>query len=498
MGAARVGSAGAETRLAGRVATGLEVFGQSVSNIAPSASLAALPALIAVNAGSGVWVSVALATVLMLLVGTCLSVFARHISTSGSLYTYTARSLGSTAAFASGVCLVIGYAAIGMDCVLGSAIYFSSFLGQIGIDAGNTGGLIVLSALAAVLGSMLSFRGIRAATRIALVMEIVSVIGIATVFVVILGKHGAKVDASQFKFHTFGFNGIILGVVLGVDSFVGFESAASLGIEARDPHRAIPRAVFISLIIVGVFYIVSGYTEVLGFGGTAALIKSGAPISDLAARSGVGGIKFLLNIGIGVSFLACIVACTNSASRQLFTMGKERVLSGALAGTSARHHTPKFAICAVAPVIGFVPIVMLAVNIKPLDGLGYTATVGTFGFLVCYAFLGAGAPLYLRRQRALKPLLLGTGVLTVLGVVYIFYKSVYPVPSYPYNVLPYVFGGLLVTAMAWYGATLRHDPTRSARLGTYEGEREDGAEFHGSGRQTTRPPVSASEPEIRS
>ena len=42
------------------------------------------------------------------------------------------------------------------------------------------------------------------------------------------------------------------GIVLAVLGFVGFESSASLGAEARDPHRAIPRAVLGSAVLVGI------------------------------------------------------------------------------------------------------------------------------------------------------------------------------------------------------------------------------------------------------
>lgn len=463
-----------ETHLAARVVNGMEVFAQSLANIAPSASLAALPALIALNAGNGVWVSIAIATVLMLLVGTCMSVFARHISTSGSLYTFTARSLGSTAAIITGTCLLIGYSLIAMDCVFGSAVYFGSFFTAIGIDAGGTGPQIVLAAAAAVIAPMLAFRGIRVATRVALIMEVISIIGIAVVMVVVLGKHGVKIDSSQLKFHNFGFNGIILGVVLGVDSFVGFESAASLGVEARDPGRAIPRAIFFSIILVGIGYIISGYTEVLGFHGAKALTSSSAPINDLASLSGVGGMKYLLDIGIGVSFLACIIASINAASRQLYTMGRERVIPEIFDHTSPRHRTPTVAIFSIAPIIGIAPIVMLASGIAPLDGLGYTATLGTFGYLVCYALIGVGAPLYMRKRGTLHTPSLIAGILTVLGIVYIFYKSVYPAPPHPYNLLPYVFAGLVLTSLAGYLVSRRTDPSRASRVGSYEESMTEG------------------------
>ena len=60
-------------------------------------------------------------------------------------------------------------------------------------------------------------------------------------------------------------SGLRLGLVLALFSFVGFESATTLGSEARDPLRTIPRAVIQSSIIAGAFFTVCAYTEVLGF-----------------------------------------------------------------------------------------------------------------------------------------------------------------------------------------------------------------------------------------
>ena len=50
-------------------------------------------------------------------------------------------------------------------------------------------------------------------------------------------------------------SGLRLGLVLALFSFVGFESATTLGAEARNPLKTIPRAVIQSAIIGGAFFI---------------------------------------------------------------------------------------------------------------------------------------------------------------------------------------------------------------------------------------------------
>ena len=75
--------------------------------------------------------------------------------------------------------------------------------------------------------------------------------------------------------------------MLAVGAFTGFESSSSLGIEARSPHRAIPRAVLFTVLAAGTLYIAAAYGEVLGFGSAASLASSSAPLNHLAATAGV-------------------------------------------------------------------------------------------------------------------------------------------------------------------------------------------------------------------
>jgi amino acid transporter len=62
------------------------------------------------------------------------------------------------------------------------------------------------------------------------------------------------------------FEGTFKGMVFAILAFIGFEAAAPLGEEARNPRRTIPRAVIGSALIVGLFYVFSSYAWVMGTG----------------------------------------------------------------------------------------------------------------------------------------------------------------------------------------------------------------------------------------
>jgi amino acid transporter len=99
-----------------------EVLAQSVANMAPSAAMALLPLLVFLNAGNGSWLSFVIALVLMLLVGFCITQFAKRTNASGSFYSWVRGSLGVGAGHTAGSALLLGYIATGMATVLGFGI----------------------------------------------------------------------------------------------------------------------------------------------------------------------------------------------------------------------------------------------------------------------------------------------------------------------------------------------------------------------------------------
>lgn len=459
-----------DTGLAHGSMSQLDVMAQSVAAIAPSAAAATTPALIAIYAGHGTWISYLAATVVVLLVGLVATQFGRRFASSGSLYSYVARGLGSGGAFAAGWGLVIGYACIAMIGVVGTSLYFWSFLGTIGLTVTGTLAVCVMLAIAGIASAAFAIIGIKISTRLGLVLEIISVTAVGIVLITVLVKNGFTGDVSQFTLDGLSFDGVTFGIVLGVLGFVGFESAASLGAEARDPHRAIPRAVLGSAALVGVLYVVAAYTMVVGFGTPEALTESGAPISDLAERNGLGGIAWIVDLGVMASFFAVTIACINASSRILYTMGEEDILPRALGRAHPTHRTPHVAITVIAPVMIIVPIVMVASGVELLNVIGYTGTIGTFGYMLGYLLMAMALPFFLRRRGEANSLSAVLAVIVVAVLLYVFWKNVYPVPPYPFNLMPWIFIGLVALGMAWYTAIRVRKPEIVEEVGSFEEE----------------------------
>lgn len=457
-----------DTGLAHGSMTQVDVLAQSVAGIAPSAAMATTPALIALYAGNGAWLSYVCATVVVILVGLVATQFGRRFASSGSLYSYVARGLGPASAFTAGWGLVIGYAFIAMIGVVGAGLYFGAFLTGLGLPADGTLAVAIILVVAAIGAAAFAIIGIRISTRVGLVLEIVSVAAVLVVLVAVLAGNPAGGNGAQFTFSGLSFDGVAFGIVLGVLGFVGFESAASLGAEARNPHRAIPRAVLGSAVLVGILYVFAAYTMVRGFGDPNALGQSSAPISELAGKYGLGGVSWLVDLGITASFFAVTIACINASSRILYTMGEEGILPAKLGRAHPTHKTPHVAIAVIAPVVLVVPVVLVILGFSPLEVFTYTGTIGTFGYMLGYVLMAIALPAFLRRRGEFNPVSVVLAVVVVAALVYVFYKNVIPVPDYPLNLMPWIFLGLVVIGLAWYAAMRARTPRLGEEAGTYE------------------------------
>lgn len=456
--------------LANRSMGQVTVLAQSVAGIAPSAVMASLPAIIVLYAGEGAWVSYLAAVIVVVLIGCCVAVFGRRVASSGSLYTYVARGLGSAGGFAAGWGLVIGYTCIAMLGVIGGGIYLGSFLDDIGIPATSTMAQVILYVVLAALAAALAVAGIKLSTRLGLVLEVTSVTAVLIVFIVVVVQNGLSFDTTQLRLEGATFDGVTFGIVLAVLGFVGFESAASLGAEAQNPHRAIPRAVVGSALLVGIMYIFATYASILGFGSAEALGLSGAPVSELATDVGMDAFNPVVDLGVTASFFAVIIASINAASRVVYTMGEEGVLPAAVGRAHATYRTPHVAILLIAPIVALVPIVMVVRGSAPLVAFAYIGTVGTFGYMLAYFLMAVSLPIFLRRRGESSTGVIVLSVVVVLSLLYVFYKNVYPVPPSPFNRLPYIFAAALLLGLGWYLFVWLTARERTRQVGTYEEE----------------------------
>jgi len=266
-------------------------------------------------------------------------------------------------------------------------------------------------------------------------------------------------DTSQLTLQGASFSGISLGVVVAIFSLVGFECATAFGEEARNPLRTIPRAVIVSLLLTGVFFVFVTYSEVLGFTGyKTTLDKIDAPLNVLSDMMRVGWLKVPISAGAMLSFYSLALSCMNSGARILYPMGRLGVFHRAIGNSHDQNETPHVAVTVMAILI-FLSATILTIVFKLdiLDAFNDAGTFGAFGFLGGYFLISIAAPAYLSKRGELGAGAVAISVASVALLMVPAVGSVYPVPSWPVNIFPYIFLGYLAIGMAWF-MILRRNP----------------------------------------
>jgi amino acid transporter len=454
-----------------------ETLAQSVANAAPSAAMALLPLLVFLNAGNGTWFAFVIALVLMLCIGYCAAQFAKRMNSAGSFYVWVTQALGPAAGHAAGWALVLGYIATGMATVYGFGIFASDLFHRLipSIDPLNPVLLVVLFAIGTFLAAAVAIYDINLSARTSLILESISVLAIITLCVSIWVVRG-PIDPAQFSFKGVLPGGVIIGVVLAIFAFVGFESAGSLGMEAKNPFRNVGRAIITSALFVGCFYVIVSYSQALGFQPTnGGYAKSSAPMPDLAVLIGLSWLAIIIDIGITISVFACTLACINASARILMTMAHDGMGVPALTRTHPVRKTPTTAIVTVALPMFLIPLLTTLLKQSPIDGTGWTGTLATFGFMLAYALVALGAPLYLRRINEAGAVVWVLGMIGLVSMIVVFYASwlpqTIPVIAFPpltglYIWLPYMWMVWTAVGLIWYFIVRSRTPDVARGVGS--------------------------------
>ena len=254
-----------------RNAIGLrEVLFQSITDMAPGAAIAAsIPAGVAF-AGGSLPLAVIFALVACLFCACSIGLLAREMPSAGSLATYAARGLHPSIGFlvAWGYVLVgflippLVLLQLGFTTAATLNAEFHGYPASLWWPWALAGAVIVLAA---------GFYGIRTSARLGTVLGLfeIGVFLVLAVFFVVHAGSNNTLSVFTTKYTPPGFRGIagvIGGSVYTILAFGGFEGAAPLAEEARNPRRTIPRAILLATLLIGALYVFTTYAVDVAYG----------------------------------------------------------------------------------------------------------------------------------------------------------------------------------------------------------------------------------------
>jgi amino acid transporter len=211
-----------------------------------------------------------------------------------------------------------------------------------------------------------------------LTAEIAIVVVLDLVIIARGGDHGLSTGIVNPSAIVSGSLGI--GLLFAIISYVGFEATAIFRDEARTPERTIPRATYVALILIGVFYAVTSWALISGWGDDAAVAHAtdnGATfLGDTAARYiGVIGAD-IITVLYFTSLFACILAFHNVSARYLFALSQRDVLPASLSQPHPQHGSPHRASLWISAVVAISIALAVVFKLDPAAQF-YTWFAGT-------------------------------------------------------------------------------------------------------------------------
>lgn len=423
------------------------VLMQGVTAIAPAiAGMFTIPFIVS-NAGVTAPLAYLGAFIIALMLGYVLAQFTKHMTSTGTYYTFISNSLGERWGFLVAWTYLLFYPVVvaQVGSFMGSTLQ-STLASEYSITFHWWYFMVFLIALVA----FTAWRGIELSTSLVVILGVIE-----TLIVIALAISGFLDPGSggiNLKWLNPGNapsgHALFLGVVFAIFAISGWDAAAPLGEESEDPKRTIPRGVMGSIIILGIFLVFVSWGQITGWGTnhTDSFASSPELPAFVLGHKFWGDAWVIVLIALFNSAIAVAIATTNSATRFLYGMARTGVLPKTLADIHPKFRTPTTAI-KLQTVINILLGIVLPIAVGVSNVYNITGTWFTFALAPVYAAANVGLYLYYRKNYPQELHWFKHIVVPLIGTValgFVVYYSVNPLPAYPISLAPFIVLGWIL------------------------------------------------------
>ncbi|MER6128068.1 APC family permease [Streptomyces sp. NPDC001795] len=472
---------GTPQRLRGGVLGMADIATATMANVGPAMSFFFGFAFLAVTAGVASPLTIVAAGIAVALLGNTLAQFSRAHPSAGSFITFVGKTFGPVSAVTTALLAGLGYI-----IAMASVIAISGGFVQITLHhyTGVELPWIIWTLLLTGLSVVLMLRGVVVSTKWAGYFFGVEMLVLVVVSVAAIVEHRGHLSADPFlpDHISHGLRGLAAGFPLAVYLFIGWENSAALAEETENPRRNVGRAVFFSIAIMTVSYVLFSYATVTGFDyDVAKLGHARIPFIDVAHDT-LGALAFVAYIGGLTSTLGVLIAGINSQARLVFNAGREGLLPSFFGYVHPTRRTPTNAIVTFAAISlliigcwGLGHLLGPHGSMNPVVFFTESSSLGAILILLVYLASNIALPLYYRRYRpqefrTVRHLLLpAIGALAILVPLYYLAKPGQPAP---YSWFPVAALAALLAAVGYATLLVRRDPSLAERVGSVVADAE--------------------------
>jgi amino acid transporter len=442
-----------------------QVLFQSITHMAPGAAVAYSLYISVPDARQALPLAVLLALVACICAATAIGQLAKRFPSAGGMYAYAAGSLGPGAGF------LVAWLFILFEPLVAPFLYLEFgwamrevFQSETGFDWAGQWWIWVL--LMTVVVFLLTYRDVRISTTAGVILGAfeIGIFGLLSLWMLISNAGDLSLQPFNPSHADGSMGGVFKGMVFAILAFIGFEAAAPLGEEARDPRRNIPRAVVGSAVAIGIFYVFCAYAWVFGagFDGFVKQATGADPWRELGKVFWSTG-WILVFLAICNSIAANSNAAVNAATRVFYSLARHGLAPHQLGRTHPDFKTPHVAIVWMSAFALVLALVTGAIW-DPLTAFSLLATLAVPVVIVVYMIVSVGCIRWYWGRPEFNPFV--HVVLPVAGIVlfflplyYQFYKQP---PTYPIKAANWIAIAWLVigAGLTWWLTSARRDKLR--------------------------------------
>ncbi|HEY9313702.1 APC family permease [Williamsia sp.] len=279
----------------------------------------------------GIWLWI-IAAVGQTLVALVVAQFAARIALSGSSYQWASRLANPKIGWLFGW-MTFWYLAIAV-VTMDNAMASQAFMPLVGMseseDTARLITLVIMVVQAVLVIASTRLLGMITAGAVGIEIGIVAVLVIALAAVVVFTGSGDAanltsrgITAGDSDYFAIG-GGLMAGMILGLTTLVGFDSAANLAEEAKDPFRSVPRAIVGSVVAAGVAGLLFLIALTVSIKDVDAVSTGGSPVAAII-RDQLGPVmERILLAGIAFAMFGAGMVVMAACSRQVFAMARDR------------------------------------------------------------------------------------------------------------------------------------------------------------------------------
>jgi amino acid transporter len=375
----------------------------TVANIGPGIDFYFAFGVIAVTAGVAAPLTIVAAAIAVVFLATTVAEFTRAEPSAGSFITYVETGLGPRAGVVTALLVAVGY-------TVAMAGVFTMSGGLLAMTLAHYTSWNVpwgpLSLVLTVAAIWVTARGVKLSTAAVGVALVAQVAVMLAVCVIALSRGHLSTAPFSWAHLSGGLTGLSRGFPLALYMFIGWENGPALAEECRDPERTVPRALYISIAIGAVLFVLFAYATVTGFDDNVSSIgRSSVPFLTVADHD-LGGAAALAWVAGILSVLAALVAGSSSQARMLFDAGRSGLLPARLGRLRQPSDSPVDALIVMAGaglgLIGVWWIIHLVTghtgSMDPVGLYAECSTMGTIVILVVYLLTSLSLPVFMWRR----------------------------------------------------------------------------------------------------